>query len=278
MKRHGLWQFHRAINSNPSKKIKWWLNLNELKKAKEEYERNSSENKCSGKKTAPYRDAEKIIRCTFRFARRFNLSKDIKTWNETVMLISKRMCFNHRSTTAALIDTTVYKKNKNIIFKNEFEIPKPKFSNFEILFRLKRRKKYVDQNIICGSFCLVNSVENPCFICNTPEYYSIIKNYSEIKISKNFINNICLHNRCQAIYKVFPKEVKTKKNYSLPLINVLIEIAKNEKSNDINNKNFRGLEKHFIFNVRQVYKWRDRFDRSKNRSKNSRQPIEISGG
>ena len=139
-KRHGLWQFHRALNSR-GEIIEWWKNEN-IENAIRRVEHVTSYFMGGAHIVSPWRKMDVVIRCANRYIRRYSLPNNAKTWNEVCDRILNRISAKSQTVNAVMCGPTCCRKYTKIIFKDELSMPKPVRYFYEIKSRLERRLQF----------------------------------------------------------------------------------------------------------------------------------------
>lgn len=104
MKRHGLWQFHRAAKAIERPGSKRWFEL-ETYAERQEFARRMAWVTTGSKRSvdSPYQSSDAIVACAIRFARRQGVTMNVLRWNDLCALIARRAGFGHRALDKAQI-------------------------------------------------------------------------------------------------------------------------------------------------------------------------------
>lgn len=172
MKRHGLWQFHRAIRST---QIKWWTN-DEFEHATRHFEFVSCRYTY---RDYPYRDMDAVIRCANRYMRRYSLKRNVESWNSTCNLICDRMGA-HAQTRKAVTHAKHIARGKTLIDalgKDDLDLPYPRHYLMDIRYRLNRLKEMQRKRLdsIC-CVCKKNTVHESRYLHKYQAYILGIEN------------------------------------------------------------------------------------------------------
>lgn len=161
-KRHGLWVFHRAYRSAQRHGVSpWW----ESAEAAARLVRLHVALHGFNHRTAFPSLAERVIRVTNRYSRRFGGVRTVADWQKLAFEIAGRAEFDHKSTLRALVDIGYRSKSLISLEKlncNEFVFPSPKWALYEIkeragrinaarLERLRQeRERFLCSCAVCG--------------------------------------------------------------------------------------------------------------------------------
>ena len=134
-KRHGLWQFHRRVrevSEYRKRRYEWWTS-----EGKQQIRRDSYTS--PGYPSYPYRPTDAIVRCANRALRRFNLPRNVETWNKLCETIWARMGAGHPALRAATIHssrprTPIRMRNP----RDDLEEPHPAWEPGQLVRRLER--------------------------------------------------------------------------------------------------------------------------------------------
>ncbi len=120
MKRHGLWQYHRAVNSKKVRDfapgIHWWSDQLGDDFFRLQRMVNSEIGTYFGSANYPYRPMDALFNCAYRAMRRFRLRMNVDTWNAVVKQIARRAGYRQQSVRAVEIDLCHYRGKTPIYF------------------------------------------------------------------------------------------------------------------------------------------------------------------
>lgn len=137
-KRHGLWQFHRALNCvNKQYRAAWWK--------PEEIDRaaNQVDFKINGYSKSWASPAAAIRRSAYRYIRRYKLPRNAITWNQVCIRIAKRMNAHDWSLRSALVECA--RDKSPICLVHELDV-RPHYTHKEsVRERLFRFLKYFEE-------------------------------------------------------------------------------------------------------------------------------------
>lgn len=134
-KTHGLWQFHRALAQRPESPA-WWIDRASLSAAARVAESIIRPLGYSGPQH-PFRRCDAIVRCAYRFIRRYRLRRNVETWVALCHRIGRRMGVGSASIDYA-IKGLLFARDRATVALEEFHPPIAKYRQREVSERLER--------------------------------------------------------------------------------------------------------------------------------------------
>lgn len=162
-KQHGRWVYQRAFKSasQHSEGLKWWHN----KEAADTLLRRHLALHTWNVRTAYASLAERVIRCTNRYARIYGGIRTVADWRKLALHIAQRAGFTHYTTLRALEPDGFRHRSPICLDKtriNELAFPSPKWPAYKVLQRAEKinaarlnrlrqeRERFLHSCAVCG--------------------------------------------------------------------------------------------------------------------------------
>lgn len=143
VKRHGLWQFHRALKEGKCS-VKWWAMETEQEQnlVRSMVGRITGSFLGGGFVQSPYRVADIIARCAHRYMRRFGIRMNVEHWNDVCEMVGRRMQARPQSLKAIQIYRNVARSKAPVLFEDGW-IPTVKHGIWEVRARRDKIAAYI---------------------------------------------------------------------------------------------------------------------------------------
>lgn len=265
MKRHGLWQWHKALHKKKRDPIPWWRGHEEYAIAKKIINTNIA---IFGEDLFQ-RPSAAVIRCANRYFRLKKIRPSIAHWNALTEVICDRMGANNMVLKSVQITGNANPKQcTKLHLCSEVHVPNPPYWRFDIKARLERiTKKWMAIRRELDKAYKESSAPwseipsdkdwsydyNHCPICGAysgpitrhnyrgrgdAHPHTEIDNFNSYVIPRPYLR-VCKNNKCRAVAH-YSQFVRVAKRGNQLLIGLINECSKQKGNNPI----FRGLAKH----------------------------------